>query len=271
MEKHGRRRLLNALAVLLRPLVRVLLKNGVPYGSFADVARHVYVNVAYQEFGIPNRKQTLSRVSVITGLTRKDVDRLLEEGFTPAEDTSSDFHRAARVVSRWASDHVTEDGTPKDLPLDGGDDSFAGLVRRYSGDMPIRAVLDELIQVGTVAQLDDSRLRLVTPAYLPGVGDEKVIDIMGEDVGQLIATFDHNLAADPADRHFQRKVLFDNLPNEALPEIKKILEKRGQALLIQLNNVMSQYDRDRNPGQQGTGRNRAAVGIYYFEETWPDD
>ena len=271
MKDQGRRRLLNALAALLRPLVRILLKQGVPFGSFAEVARHVYVDVAFKEFSIPNRKQTVSRVSVISGLTRKDVVRLLEEGLTQSEDTMGDFHRAARVVSRWASEHIREDGTPEDLPLDGAEKSFASLVKRYSGDMPIRAVLDELVRVGTVAILEGGRLRLVTPAYLPGVGDEKIIDIMGEDVAELIGTIDHNLASDPAKRRFQRKVLFDNLPDEALPEIRKALGKRGQALLVQMNNVMSQYDRDRNPGQNGTGRNRAAIGIYYYEEVWQDD
>ena len=271
MKDHGRGRLLHALAALLRPLVRILLKQGVPFGSFAEVARHVYVDVAFKEFSIPNRKQTVSRVSVISGLTRKDVVRLLEEGLIQSDETMGDFHRAARVVSRWASEYITEDGTPEDLPLDGAEKSFAGLVKRYSGDMPIRAVLDELVRVGTVAVLEDGKLRLATPAYLPGVGDEKIIDIMGEDVAELISTINHNLTSEPTNRHFQRKVLFDNLPDEALPEIRNALGKRGQALLVQMNNVMSQYDRDRNPGQKGTGRNRAAIGIYYYEEAWQDD
>ena len=43
-----------AILKLLRPLVRILLRNGVPYGAFADIAKRVYVDVAAQEFGVYN-------------------------------------------------------------------------------------------------------------------------------------------------------------------------------------------------------------------------
>ncbi|MBI3775129.1 MAG: hypothetical protein HY273_06185, partial [Gammaproteobacteria bacterium] len=68
--------LFNAVAKLLRPLVRVLLRNGIPVAAFTDVAKHVYVDVAAQEFNVVGRKQTNSRVATITGLSRKEVKRI---------------------------------------------------------------------------------------------------------------------------------------------------------------------------------------------------
>src|SRR5262245_770200 len=64
-----------ATARMLRPLVRVLLRNGIPYRAFADTARQVYVEVAEKEFALPGKPQTVSRVSTLTGLSRKEVTR----------------------------------------------------------------------------------------------------------------------------------------------------------------------------------------------------
>lgn len=263
MIKHS---LLTTLAVLLRPLIRLLLKNGVPYGSFAEVARWVYVDVAAREFAISSHKQSISRISVITGLTRKDVARLQESALADSQDSAANYNRAARVVSGWMRECSKADNSIADLSLDGTEPSFASLVKRYSGDMPVRAVLDELIRVGTAVRLDENHLRLVTRAYLPSAGNAEQFDILGRDVADLISTIDHNLTATGAAPYFQRKVEYNNLPAECLPDIRRLLSSQGQGLLEQFDQLMSTHDRDVNPGVAGAGRKRAMVGIYYFEE-----
>jgi len=59
-----------ALQKMLLPLVRILLRSGIPYGLFADIAKQAYVKIASEEFNISGRKQTVSRMAVITGLKR---------------------------------------------------------------------------------------------------------------------------------------------------------------------------------------------------------
>src|SRR5918995_7016683 len=87
-----------ALLRLLRPLVKVLLRNGIPYAAFAETARRAYVEVAEKEFGLPGRKQTASRISTLTGLTRKEVARIQSlEAAAPPEPVER-FHRPARVI-----------------------------------------------------------------------------------------------------------------------------------------------------------------------------
>ena len=76
-----------AIKRLLYPLVRVLLRQGMPYGAFSDLAKRVYVDVAMQEFGIPGRKQSISRVSIMTGLTRKEVRRI--QGLETTDDAAA--------------------------------------------------------------------------------------------------------------------------------------------------------------------------------------
>ncbi|MBI4584084.1 MAG: hypothetical protein HY717_08685 [Planctomycetes bacterium] len=267
--------LASALRTLLRPLVRILLRHGVPLGAFMEYAKKVYVDVALKEFGIPGRKPSVSRASVITGLTRKEVARLSEqsEEYNPA--IFERYNRAARVITGWIRDKKFIDGRgrPLVLPLEGSAKCFAELVRQFSGDMPSRAVLDELLQVGAVERVGEDQVKLVSRGYVPRGGEgekEEKIKILGTDVADLIATINHNLIQAPERAFFQRKVAYDNLPVEFLPSLREKASLQSQELLEDLDRLMSRHDRDANPEAEGTGRKRAVLGIYYFEEDFTE-
>ena len=257
-----------AILRLLRPLVRILLRNGVPFAALAELAKQVYVDVAFKEFGIPNRKQTVSRVAVLTGLTRKEVQRLQHSAEQGDQAASAAYNRAARVIAGWVRDPEFADllGEPAMLPLEGAGKSFAELVKRYSGDVPARAVLDELQRVGAVACDDDDQVQLLTRSYVPAADAGAKLHILGTDVAELIATIDHNLQSTGPDLRFQRKVSYDNLPAEVIPKLKQLSGERGQALIEDLDAWMAAHDRDATPSVSGTGRKHVSVGIYYFEE-----
>ena len=256
-----------AVRSVLRPLVRILLRNNVPLWTFMDYAKQIYVDVAAREFGVPGRKATVSRVSLLTGLTRKEVSRLWDSSEELEVDVSR-YNRAARIVTGWMRDRGFQDarGNPAELPLEGARRSFSALVRRHGADVPARAVLDELVQAGTVERTAGDRLRLVTRGYIPRTDDQEKLAILGSDVSALIATIDHNITQPPERAFFQRKVAYDALVAESLPELRKRAGKQSQALLESLDRFMSAHDRDTNPRVAGSGRHRAMVGIYYFEE-----
>jgi len=261
-----------AILRLLRPLVRVLLRNGISYSGFADLAKWVFVDIAAKEFGVSGRKQTDSRISVITGLTRKEVARI--KGIDTPDDTAAEqqYNRAARVIGGWLRDrHFTDsDGTPAMLAFD-GNASFSELVRIYSGDMTARSILDELLRVGAVERNQDGKIRLLVSAYVPKGSDAGKLHILGSDVALLIATIDHNLHEAQEQPYFQRKVAYDNLPAEAIPKLRELTHEHAQALLQEIDRYLSQQDRDINPAIQGTGRKHAGIGIYYFEEDVPEE
>jgi Family of unknown function (DUF6502) len=256
-----------AITTLLRPLVRLLLRNHVPYRTFADLAKRVYVDVATEEFGIPGRKQSKSRVSVITGLSRKEVLRLKRLPAPSDLGAVELYNRAARVIAGWVRDRRfgDESGQPTDLPFEGETVCFRELVKTYSGDAPARAVLDELVRVGVVERTPDGRIQLLERSFIPKTGEIDKIGILGVDAADLIGTIDHNILR-PETPFFQRKVSYDNLPSEALPELKKLAGEQAQTLLEHLDRWMSERDRDVNPLVPGTGRVRAGIGIYYFQE-----
>lgn len=268
MEKHKGQILAAAVARILKPLVRILLRNGMSYKSFAEIARSQFVEVARKESGIGGRKQSVSRIAVITGLTRKEVSRLLKFSVPNDKEKSDRYHRASRVVSGWLRDKAFLDVSrrPAVLSIVGPGKSFQQLVKHYGGDVPHRAVLDELLNAGVVACPDENRVKLIERAYMPRGDETMKLHILGIDTAHLIDTISHNLKQDLAEPRFQRKVLYDNLPDEVLPALRHLSIKSAQALLEKLDGWLSSQDRDVNPEARGSGRNTAGVGIYYFEE-----
>ncbi|MBU1192226.1 MAG: hypothetical protein KKE76_10955 [Gammaproteobacteria bacterium] len=257
-----------AILRVLRPLIRLLLRHGVSHRSFTELAKWVYVDVAAAEFNLDTRKQTTSRIAVITGLTRKDVARLRVQPQPDEREQSERYNRAARVIGAWLRESVfkTKTGEPAVLPLQGDAASFTELVHRHSGDIPVRALLDELVRVDAV-QLDaDGKVRLKNHGYIPHSDTVEKINILGTDVALLLNTINHNLTNADKGPRFQRKVAYDNLPAEVLPIFRELAAEEGQALLEKLNLWLAEHDRDTNPDVSGSGRNRAGIGIYYFEE-----
>lgn len=267
MEMNIEKTLAAAILKILLRLSRILLRNGVSFRSFVDMAKWAYVHVAMREFGIDGRKQSTSRVSIITGLSRKEVSQLRKMK-TPLDTVALErYNRASRVISGWKNDARFTDhsGRPENLFFDAGERSFSDLVKAYSGDATPRAVLDELIRVGAVEIGNDSSIGLVSKAYIPFNDAPGMLSILGTDVAYLIATIDHNIV-NTSDPFFQRKVLYDNLPAEALPKLNQSIREQGQQLLEKVNKQLLKQDRDVNPAKGGTGRYLAGVGIYYFEE-----
>ncbi len=154
------------------------------------------------------------------------------------------------------------------MPIAGPGATFSELVKRFGGDVPARATLDELIRVRAVERLDDGRIKLLTRAYIPENSEADKLHILGTDVGYLISTIDHNLKYDSIGPRFQRKVAYNNLPDEILPKFRKLSAKKAQTLLEDLDQWLAPHDRDINPAVRGTGRNQAGLGIYYFEESY---
>jgi hypothetical protein len=257
-----------AVFKLLRPLCRALLRNGVAYGEFADIAKRAYVDIAMKEFEVPGKKPTISRASTITGLSRKEIKRVMGIAERQDQNLTVRYNRAARVVYGWVHDkaYADERGETADLPFENADPSFSSLVKAHSGDVPPRAILDELLQVGVVDKTPEGNIRLLARAYIPKHGEAEKLALLGRDVAGLITTMDQNIHGVNDKPFFQRKVFYDNLPQEALPKLQALLADRGQQLLEFLDQWMAEHDRDVNPEVKGTGRKAAGIGVYYFEE-----
>lgn len=257
-----------AVLRVLRALIRVLVRHGMALPAFVELAKRAYVDVALHDFTIPGRKPSVSRAALLTGLTRKEVQRLVErdDGIEGDGDALPE-NRASRVVAGWVRDSDFQDarGEARPLMFDGSEPTFSTLVRRYSGDMPPRAVLDELVRVGAVERHADGLLHLQSRVYIPRASDAAKLAILAADVPFLIGTIDHNLQGLEPSR-FQRKVMYDNLPVEAMDEFRWLTARHAQELIELLDGWLAQHDRDANPAVTGTGRMRAGLSVFSFEE-----
>jgi Family of unknown function (DUF6502) len=258
--------LFKAIRRLLTPLVRILLRNGIAFGSFAEVARKVYVDTAFNSLADEGKKATMSRVSAMTGLTRKEVKRLHEMPETDVGQIQQRYNRAIRVISGWLNDRNFQDeiGQPARLPLEGADASFATLVRRYSGDVPPHAMLSILVEANSVRLLNGQQMvELIAHAYIPADDPIEKLEILGVDAAELIATIDHNLSAGSGALRFQRKVSEHQLDIDALPAFRALSAESAQSLLEELDHWLSGHRDESN----GDGRTRyVSMGIYFYEE-----
>ncbi len=268
--------LARAMRRLLAPLFRVLLRHGMSYTAFEALARRVYVQVAIDEFGLPGKKPSISRTSILSGLTRKDVQRLLAEALEATEPASEHVNRAARVLAAWTRDpdFLDAGGQPRTLALQDGPGSFAKLVRRHSGDMPVRAVLDELEHAGAARRRPDGQVELVARVFLPRRSAVDKIDLLGDDVADLIGTIDHNILHGSTDPRFHRKVMYRDMPVEVAAPFRELGRERAMALLVELDQWLAARAAAASdtaaagptPSAPTGPLLRLGLGIYYFEE-----
>ncbi len=264
--------ILEAIMRVLQPLIRILLRQGVSCGTFTEMARRAYVDVVEKEFTVDGRKQTNSRISVLTGLHRKEITRI--KSLPPIEESDIDEHynRAVRVITGWLRDVAFQDrkGDPDVLPYEGGDRSFTELVKRYSGDMPTRAVADELLRVNAIEKTQHGEFRLTARGYVASGSEMDKFQVLGTDTRDLIQTIDHNLKHPPEEALFQRKVMYDNVPLEHAKDFRRLSARLGQGVLEQLDAWLAERDKDTNPRVEGNGRARLGLGIYQLEEILHD-
>lgn len=253
---------------ILRPLVRILHRKGIAYREFSQIARQVYVETAESSLIEAGEKATTSRIAITTGLTRKDVAQL-RQSEADNDMLGVQYNRGIRVISGWMGDSDFQDckKEPAELVLNGDKNSFENLVRRYSGDIPYRAMLKELQQNNLVDITDDGKVVLVTNAYIPKGDESEKLSILGQDVGLLISTIDHNLQP-PRDQqpYFQRKVSYDDIPRESVEQFRKMVNTDGMDMLIKFNDWLAGQGQPVETDANDVETVTIGVGVYYFEQ-----
>lgn len=262
-------KILNESAIkILRPLVRVMLRNGVSCGSFEELVRKAYVDEAFATGKKKQIKTTVSSVSAQTGLSRKEVKRLNELEETHSAAVEQKYNRAIRVISGWVNEKkfIDSPGSAKVLTLDDADDSFAALVKQYSGDIPTKAMLNLLLAADCV-KVDGNKVHLIKHAYVPGKDSAEVIRILGTDTNELINTIDYNLTAQEGNKRFQRKVSTAVLNKDAVEEFIRLSSQKSQALLEELDAWLTENEVD----PEDENARYVSLGIYYYDQKCSGD
>ncbi|MFV2056792.1 MAG: DUF6502 family protein [Thiohalomonadales bacterium] len=256
-----------AVIKILHPLVRILLRHNISHSEFTELARRAYVDVAFKHFSLPNRKKTNSRVSVITGLSRKEVVRVAEIADDEPTETRGPKNRATRVVNGWLKDRdfLDSDNKPRQLDLQDGPYGFDELVKRYSGGTPARAVLDELLRVGTVERSDKKSIKLKHYGYLPESNDNEMIDVISTHVSDLLDTCNFNLSRKKSElARFQRQVTYVDVPVSLALEFQAHNHERLLSLVIEMNQWLANKN-DALEEESTEPVCRVGMGTYFFK------
>jgi len=266
--------LINAIRQMLiqifRPLVRILLRFNVPYGVVADVLKWAYVDVANQHFGIDGKTPTKSRVAVITGLSRVQVDAQMKLDLFNEEFSHREWHRAARVLTGWSENPVFNDqyDKPRILPIkDDGKTDFQALVEYYSGGATYRSILDELLTNGAVKKHPDNTVELMRPYYLTesSGNDLEKINFLAESAQYLIETIDHNIDPARSGLRFQRIVAEQRLPKSLSKVAESYIRKQTQTLANEVDAYLEHLVEHSDLEENTEVVPRIGLGLYFFK------
>jgi hypothetical protein len=258
---------LHATRQILRPIVHVLLRCGVTWREFAELAKTTYVEVASIRFGKRGRLTNVSRTAVLTGLSRRVV-RSQRELLVGAPLMAGYVTKASLVLSAWHLDPAFRDdeGRPARLRLEGQGQSFTALVQHCAGgDVPVSTLLKELVAAGAVRERK-GRLEVLQRNYIPHPMDEELIRLWGSGVADIATTSAHNLVKAPnATARFERSAVNDRIDPRALPEFKKWLEREGQAFLERADAWLTAHQLPAEVSEK-TQAIRLGVGTHHIQD-----
>lgn len=265
--------LLPALQHVMRPLVRLMLRKGVTYNCFAEMLKEIFVNVAEREFRLDDKPPSDSRISLLTGVHRKDVRRLRSGAAEEKNHLPENISLGAHLVSVWLNNapFCKQPGRP--LPLarlasSGGECSFDGLVATVSKDIRARVVLDEWLRLGIVRIDEQDCVHLETMAFIPQRGfDEKVVYFRHNLHDHACAAV-HNLT-EGGEPFFERSVHYDSLSSAAVQQLRQAVSTEGMQVLIGFNQLASELEERDVPEPEA--RQRITIGLYFYTEGNPPD
>ena len=257
-----------SIARLLRPLVRLFVRSGVTFPVLCDLLRELYVNVAEHDFALPDKEQTDSRVSLLTGIHRKEVRRLRGAG-APVNVVPTALSRTSSILACWlASPQFTEaSGAPLALPrtAEASGPSFEALVAGVTKDVRPRAVLDEWLDRKLVAIDDDNRVVLLEAAIVPKSDRDQELYYFGRNLHDHIAAAVANVGARQSP-FLERAVHYDGLSEETARQLEA--QSRTLALSALQSANREAYRACRNdPG----GDWRWNFGVYVYAEQVPEN
>lgn len=267
MEQGTKQHLIEAISVMLKPLVRLLINNGVTHGDFSDVLKDVYVDSAIRHFSDQDRVNR-SQIAFVTGLTRKEVKKVIDRALED-DDSRRSHSRPERVLSGWHNDpnFTGPYGVPLELPYEsaGGSKSFTQLVRIYSGDMSARVTLEELKRGGSVIE-SEGMIKAVKRYFEPRALSRELISRLGDIGHKFFSTAASNIEkTEQGSGYFDRRVYSEEgCTEETIAKFDQYVKVVGQEFLEELDRWLAANEREQDP--KAHRKDTGLYMVHYVEE-----
>ncbi|WP_426956350.1 DUF6502 family protein [Muricoccus radiodurans] len=265
--------LVRPLRRLLRPLVRLLVRAGVTFPVLSDLLRGLYVEVAVAELPADARARSDSRLTLMTGVHRKEIRRLREEGWPEAEVAPVVVTLSSQVMARWLglAEYLDEAGAPRPLPRltppEGGP-SFEALVSAVTTDLRPRTVLDSWIAAGLATLDAEDRVHLEARAFVPREGMEGRLFYFARNLHDHVAAAAANVLATGPAPFLERSLHYDRLTPAAAAALESAGREAGQAMLVDLNRLALSLVAE-GEAAPGAPTRRVNLGVYLYAEDEP--
>ena len=275
--------LLQAARRLLRPLVRLMMQSGLTFPVLAVSLRRLFVEIAVNDILTDPKARTGSRLSLLTGVHRKEIRRLREMPADPV-DAPDIVTLASQIVARWIGSAPFTDagGRPRPLPRIGNgiaiapkngtnpaEPSFVELVASVTTDVRPRAVLDDLLAHHVVFVDEQDRVRLNADAFIPRPGGEEQLFYFARNLHDHVAASVANISAAGTALFLDRSVHYDRLTPAQGAALRDYARAAAMRALLDVNRRALELTAETTSDGHGSATQRVNFGVYVFDEHEP--
>jgi hypothetical protein len=233
----------NILKILLRPVVRFALRRGIKVRAIVEELKSLLVEEAQHELYRSNQELTVSKLSVMTGLQRREVQRISD----PTTESPQHLDLMTRIIGMWTThEHFSRGAKPHSLSFEGPSSDFAELVKRVSMDLNASTVLFEMERLGLVRRTG-AELELLWNAYQISGDSDDAYTLLERDIRSLVESVDHNIISASPIPNLHISTHFDNVSISEAKTIREWLLTKGAALHAEAREFIGSFDKDITP------------------------
>jgi hypothetical protein len=262
-----REQLVHTLRKVLKPLVRILFRAGVRFDEFAELLRGIYVEIVVADAAEAKKQVTAGRISILSGVSKKDVERLVSSDDWLKIPKPTDGPALAAILHRWHTDSafLGPYGVPLELPISRSTGrSFVELATGSPIPIDPHAAFEQLLAAGVIARSGDTHVKVLSRSYvMPEPLSPAMLEHFGTSMANLASTLEFNMTPNSRSKRIERSVsLGEGLPEEFFQEFEAYVRERGHAMLSEVDDWLAATAR--RPTQNPKARVATGISVYHF-------
>jgi hypothetical protein len=267
-----RAQLVHTLRKVLKPLVRILFRAGVRFDEFIDILRGIYAEIVIADAANADKQISIGRISILTGIPKKDVERLVSTEEWLKIPPPTDGPALAAILHRWHTDSafLGPYGVPLELPLSGGGGrNFIELVSGSSIPIDPHSAFEQLLAAGMIARSGDTHVKVLSRSYvMPEPLSPEMLEHFGKSMTNLASTLHFNMTPSSLAKRLERSVFpAEGIAEELFQEFDAYVRERAHAMLSDIDDWLA------NAARKPTSASsiRVATGVSVFHYVAPSD